>query len=367
MKKIAYIVLTLIILFIFTAGAAAESGAGMKSFTVAEAQKLAEINSRQAVMDDLDIKAKEIALVQAREDARLAGYKYGSESITSNRIKMDVRVFESEAALEEAKRNKQDNEKLLKLEIRNSFMNILLTQKELEKETRKLGFLEERLKMAKAKYDAKMITEGELDSALFNVNSKANDNEGVKARLQTLDMKLKGQLELPLGGEMLKLEGVIEMESFPEVDIDKEASAYLETDRTVFAAAQKYEAARKTMELSEKLLRPGSPTYDSNKISLEAVLRDYETAKRNSEVNIRNAYNDLLNLKDSAELAIKYEELQLKIKENIKTKYDKGQISRDAYISSEEQYEDALFAKYSAIAGYNTKRREFLNKIKKDF
>lgn len=366
MKRIVCIVLTLIIVLAVTAGAAAQSNVNRTALTVEEAQKLAKANSRQTIIDDLDIKAKEIALEQAKVDARLAGYRYGSENITANRIKMDVNVFESEVRLEEAKRAKEDNTKRLKLDVNSSFLNILLTQMELEIETKKLEFAKERLEMAQARYAAKMIRQDELDSAKYNVDSKENVVKGVQSRLQTLDMELKSQLNVPLGGDMLTVKGVIEQDSFPELNIDAVVAINADLDASVFSAEKKYEAAQKTMELTEKLLRTGSPYYESNKISLEAAFRDYEAAVRNREVNIRNAYNDLMNFRDSAALAAKREEIMRKKADNEKIKFEKGQITRDSYLSSEEEYLDALFGKYKAIVEFNINRGEFLNKINKD-
>jgi len=366
MKRFVYILLVLIIMLTVTTGAAAQSSGNKTELTVEEAQKIALENSRQAIMDDLDIKAKEIALEQAKVDARLAGYRYGSENVTANRIKMDVNVFESEVRLEEAKRAKEDNAKKLKLDVKSTFLNILLTQKELEIETKKLEYARERLKMAQAKYAAKMITQDELDSAKYNAESKENMVKGVQSKLQTLDMQFKSLLNVPLGGEMLKLKGTIELEDFPALNINAVVIVNDDLDPNVFSAEKKYEAAQKTMELTEKMLRTGSPYYESNKINLDAAFRDYEAAVRNWEVSIRNAYNDLKNYWDSAALASKYEEIMRKKADNEKIKFEKGQINRDAYLSSEEQYLDALFSKYKAIVDFNIKKGEFLNRIKKD-
>lgn len=366
MKKFVCVVLTLIILLSFATGAAAQSAGSKTVLTVDEAHKLAQENSRQAIMDELDIKSKEIALEQAKVDARLAGYRYGSESITANRIKMDVNVFESEVKLEEAKRAKEDNAKRLKLEISSSFLNILLTQKELEIETQKLEFAKERLEMAEARYAAKMITQDEVDSAKYNVDSKANVVKGIQSRLKTLDMELKSRLNIPLGGDMLKIKGDIEPDSFPDLNINAVVAINADLDASVFSAEKKYEAAKKAMELTEKLLRTGSPYYESNKISLDAAFRDYEAAVRNREVNIRNAYNDLMNFRDSTTLTAKYEEITRKKADNEKIKFDKGQIQRGTYLSSEEQHLDALFSRYKGIVEFNINRGEFLNKINKD-
>ena len=73
-----------------------------------------------------------------------------------------------------------------------------------------------------------------------------------------------------------------------------------------------------------------------------------------------------MNFRDNATLTAKHEEILRKKADNEKIKFDKGQITRDAYLSSEEQYLDAFFSKYKGIVEFNINRGEFLNKINKD-
>jgi hypothetical protein len=170
-------------------------------------------------------------------------------------------------------------------------------------------------------------------------------------------------MNLPFDTEQLNLRGVIELNKFTEVDINKAIADYQESNTTVLSAAGKYSAAEKMMEETEKFLREGSDLYDDNRVSLEAALRDYEAAKRNAEVDIRNAYSDLLNLRGKVELAVKYEELQMRKLDNARIKYDKGYVSKDVFMSSQEQYLEAVFSKYKAICDFNIKNSEFLNMI----
>lgn len=358
--SVALIMGVVLSLTAFTLAAATENKDNGK-LTLKEAQSVAAANNRQVKIDDLEIKAKESALKKAEENAAMTGEAYGTESVLNNRIRKEVAPMEAEAALEFARMSKGKQSDQLELDIKKSFLDVLLTQKELETEKIKLENAKLRLDMTKAKYSVSSITNQDVDLVQYELSNKTISVESIRDKLKILDIKLKDQMGLPLDGELLILEGVIEQESFREVDINKIAIKDMEKDVDVYLAAQKYYAAKKTMELTEALFKPGSDTYDNNAVALESALRDYEAAKVNRETAIRNGYNELLNLKDKAELSLIYEELQIKALDNAKIRFDKGLLSRDEYIASEENYLDAVFSKYKAICDFNIKNGEFFN------
>lgn len=359
MKRIAYIVLLLALIFTFTSVAgAAETSAGL---TLEEAQKQALANSRQAAIDDLDIKAKETALEQAKEDAGMAGDTYGAYAVLSSRISKEVTPAQAETTLAVAVRTKKDNAEQLKLNVTTVFQNIFLAQKELDNENKKLAFAKERLAMAQTRYAAKTITEDDLETAQYNVETKQLDIYNVQEKLKTLDMQLKNLLNLPLEGDMLVAAGEIKLQNLIDIDINKVVADYLETDTKTFKAAEDYKAAKKTMDLTEELLDAGDQTYDDNRTALETASRNYADAKSSRETDIRNTYNELLNLKDTADLSVKYVALASSKLDNARIRYDKGLISKDAYMSEQENYLGAEYANYKAICDFNNKKAEFVN------
>jgi|LSQX01.1.fsa_nt_gb hypothetical protein len=359
MKRTCFIITLLVIVFFVSVNASAQSG--NTSITLNSFLKQAELNNKQVRIDDLEIKAKESQLEQAKENAAMAGDTYGPADVLNSRIRKEVKVAEAQADLEVARMTKKDNLEQLLLDIRKVYCEILLAEKELDNEKQKLQFAKERLDIAKTKYLAEMITKNELDSAEYELFSKTIAVESVNDKIIVLDMKLKGLLDLPLGGERLVLTGNIVQDKFVEVDIDKIVSDNLEKGKDVYSAFSKYNAALKTMMLTEELFKPGNITYDRNKVSLEATRRDYESAKGNRETYIRNTYNELLNLKDEVDLAIRYEELQKNKSDTAKVKYEKGQISKDAYLNTIEGYIDAVYNRYYKLHLFNVKNGEFLN------
>lgn len=332
--------------------------------SLAEAREIALKNNKQTIIDDLEIKSKEKALETAKENAAMASDAFGPESVLNNRIRKEVRVKEAEANLETARRKKQDNIEKLKLNISSTFNNILLAQKELEKELRKLEIAEEKYEIAKRKYNIRSISEDTLSNIEYEVISRSLSVESAKEKLKSLDIRLKDLLGLDLDGPELVINGEINMADFEELDIDLLVAETIDSDTGVFSAAGKYNVAKRIMELTEELIKPDTEIYIGNKINLETALRDYIAAKRNREVDIRNSYNDLLNLRDNVDLALRYEELQKRKLENAKTRYEAGKITKEEYLQAEESFIDAVYNKYRAICDFNIKYENFLTMIK---
>lgn len=365
MKKLVILVMIVAVLgFPLYVFAASAGEVPRNAISVEEAVEIALKNNRQIIIDDLEIQSREKALAIAKENAAMASDAFGPESILNNRIRKEVRVKEAEANLETARRKKQDNIEKLKLNISSTFNNILLAQKELEKELRKLEIAEEKYEIAKSKYNIRSISEDTLSNIEYEVISRSLSVESAKEKLKSLDIRLKDLTGLDLEGPQLVIEGEITLTGFTEEDIDSLVAESLENDTGVYSAAGRYNAARRTMEITEELLKPDTEIYISNMISLEMARRDYESARRNREVNIRNSYNELLNLQDNIMLALKYEELQKKKLENAKTRYEAGQITREEYLSAEEGCLDAAYSKYRAICDFNIKHENFLNMVR---
>lgn len=377
MKRIAYTSIILVFLLVMSTGAgaavektttaAAATAATLeyddKSLSVEKAQVIALDNSRQAVVDDLDIKAKKSALTKLKKDADELKDAYGYENLLNNRIIKEVDVIQAENAIEIAKMIKRDNSTQLRLQVSETFQNILLAQKELEMEEEKLAISKELFDFAKSRFAANSITSDELDTAEYNYLSKSFDLEAVQDKCDVLYMNLKILLNLPLESELPELEGTIELLDFKKLDINKVAVENEEQDKDIFTKLCDYNAAKKKMELTAEYFITGIEQYDSNKAALEAALRDYESVRRNREVKIKNSYNNILNKKDSVELSGKYKELQSKKLDNVKIRYDKGYVNKEAYLREKQNYLDAIYNEDVLICDMNLQINEFLSII----
>lgn len=362
MKKIVFLAVVIVMIVSTAVNATAES-ADIKVLTLDEAIKLAVENNRQNVIDDLEIKVKESQLKQAQENADMTGDSYGAERVLESRIRKEVRIMEAQTALEVARLRKEDNRRRTALDVREVFYNILLAEKELDKEMQKLEIQKEKLEFARSRYNTGSLSAEALDEAEFRVISKSADVDNIREKIRTLELRLKILLNMDLDEELPEIKGEIKVELLKDMDIEKIADTRLQFDTSVYEAAGRYNAANRTMQLTEELFRAGQTTYDTNKSNLEKALRDYESALRNREVNIRNSYNDLLNMEDNLELADKYAGLCLKKLDVAKVRYDKGIIDKESYLSAKEAYLDALFSRERARFDYIIRKESFLSMI----
>lgn len=363
MKKIAGLVMTIVLICSMVSPAYAGTG-DKETLTLEEAIEMAVENNRQNTIDDLEIRVKEVQLKQARENAAMTGDAYGPERVLENRIRKEVRPMEAQTALEVARLRKEDNRRKRALEVYEVFCNILLAEKELEKETQKLDIQKEKLEFAKARHAAGKLSADALAEAEYRVISKSADLESIREKIRSLETRLKLLLDMDLDDELPELKGEIKVVLLREVDIEKVLETSLQFDTSVYEAAGRYNAANLTMQFTEELFRAGQATYDTNKSNLEKALRDYESALKNREVEIRNSYNELLNIRDSLALADRYVDLCMKKLDSAKVKYEKGMIDKEAYLSAKETYIDALFSRERARCDYIIKKENFLSLIR---
>jgi hypothetical protein len=191
MKKLTYIISIFSILFMFI-NVYAE---GNTAYTTVQLQDMAIKDSRQAAQDDVDIKRMEMAVRTVRSDVGAM-----SDSILSV-----TKPMEAALGLDTARRTKLDNISQLKLDVYKSVLDILLAQKETDKETQKLAIELEKLKTAQAKYKLNSITKDDLDAAQYSVDSKQLDVQSTKEKLGTYYLNLKKLVNMPLESKPLSI------------------------------------------------------------------------------------------------------------------------------------------------------------------
>jgi outer membrane protein TolC len=328
-------------------------------FDVEDSKQLAVDNSKQTVIDDLDIKAKETALKEAEKDAKMSTSGNSRTEILDNKIKKQVTVPKAAADIEYAKKVKELNIDKLKLDVYKASLNMVLIRKELEAETAKQEILKEKYNMAEVKFKEGKVTENDLFDAKYALDAKTIDVNKINKKLETANLELKRLVGLSMDDTMVEIKDDLALVSTADIDIDKVVEEALNNDVDVFIKNEEYKASEKTMELTEEEFEEGQPTYADNKLNLESAKYTREDTKANLEVTIRNKYNDMLTAKDKVELAQKWEAINKTKLDNAQLKYEKGYISKEELLNSKEQYIDAQYQTYLAIYNYNTIKTEF--------
>jgi outer membrane protein TolC len=357
MKKFLYILITLAL--IISAFSAASAAGAEKGLTIGKAQIIAVENSRQADIDDLDIKLKETELKHIKEKPNPVRLTTELVTLLEYKLAEKVSPMQAELDLEVSKRIKQDNINSLRLDVYKTAMNILLAQKELDTENQKLAIAQEGYEAAKKSYELNLITENDLQTAKYNVDNKKFSVSEARERLVSASFNMRKLLNMPLSDAPIKLEDELVMAKPERVDINKAVQSAIEHDTTVYSKSGTLKIKQAALELTGEYFKEGEKKYDQCKIDADTAAIDVEDARANLEVEVRNKYNDLLNLQDKIELAEKYAVLLEKKLKISQVKYDNGVISKEEYLAEKEKYLDAEYQKYAAIHDYNIAKAEF--------
>ncbi|HOQ01486.1 MAG TPA: TolC family protein [Acetivibrio clariflavus] len=355
MKKRTSLIISILFITAVTTAFAADS----LKFSIQESKNMATSNSKQAVIDDLNIKAKESALRDAEKDAKMSTSGNTKIDILNSKITREVNPAKAAADLEYAKKTKEKNLKNLELEAYKATSNMLLIKKELEMEKGKQDILNEKYKIAEARFKEGKLTENDLIDAKYALDSKAIDINKVTGKLESANLELKRILSLDMNEELIEIKDDLVLTTTKDIDIEKVVENALNNDAELYIKGEELKANEKIMELTKEDYEQGTATYDENMLNLENAKVSFEDAKINLEVTIRNKYNDILTARDKVRLAQKWEAICLNKVNNAEFKFEKGLISKEEVLNAKEDYLDAKYQTYLAIYNYNILRTEF--------
>lgn len=355
MKRLICILITL---FILVSSVSAFAAGTNLNLSIDEAKKLAVENSKQGIIDELNIKVKEIILQESKYSILPE-----SGSPTDNAYKVGVQPIIVETDLELAKRTKINDENSLKLNVYKSALDILLAQKQLDLEKQKLGILQEKYIMVKARYVQKTAIESDVLDTEYSVGNKEADVVLAQDSVDSAKMKLVGLLSLSVKDTTLEIKDDLKYEALSKSDIDEIVEASLKSNAGVYEKSQNIKAKEKNLEELGHYIKENNTTYLGAEYDLEIAKLDLAETKTQLEVDIRSRYNNLLTQKDKVELAQKALKLASKKFTVVETKLKKGIVNKEGFLNEKENYLNAIYQNDLAIHDYCIVKAEFENLI----
>ena len=359
-KSIGILVILMLTIGLFTFSMA-EQDANIYSYTINQAQNIAVENSKQAVLDDKTIQQKQYDLTTTNQTAVNTGAGPDVDSVLNMKLTGNVRPIEAMATLEVAKMTKYDNLRNLKLDVFKSAENILLSHEEIGIAQQKVSISEEKLKFAQSKYNADTITITELQNAEYALDASKLNQEKAMNKLISLEYDFKNFLSLPLDEKSVTINEDLAYSVFSSTDIDGIVKDAFVKNTDIYQKTKNVEAKQKTMDITVGLFKKGDLTYDINSLDLQIAQMDLDDAKTKLEADILNKYNDLLSMQDKLKLSQTYSQIAEKSYKDAQTRFDKGMINKEALLTANEGYIDALYQKNSVIHDYNITKAEFGN------
>ena len=213
--------------------------------------------------------------------------------------------------------------------------------------------------MAEARHKEGKITDNELDDSRNTLDIKKIEIEKAGKELEAANLELKRLLNVKMDDTPIQVDDKLILAKEEVVVLNEVIEKSMEKNLDLYKKSQDLKAKEKTMEITGEYYQEGDFTYDDNKTSLEIARAEADDARIKLEVDIRNQYNNLLTGKDNVELAQKWEVICQKKLDSAKLKFEKGLISREELLSSEEKCLDAQYKTFAAIKEYNLLKADF--------
>jgi len=364
MKRLAFLVLILV----FATAVMVFAEEGILTFTYETALEAAVENSNQPALDDYNIKARQSALEDAREEATKAFYGGTPQEVVERKIIKEVNPLVAETEVEIAQRQKQDNQEQMKSDVYIEMMRVLLSQESVDLKKERLLLVKEKFDIDMVKFKEGIVSEADISDEELSVSIEELELARMETAMKSDILNIKQKLHVDLSEENrigfdYSLQRIGSRYVIDSFNLDAAVEKALAADTDVYSDEKAVEAAEMRLEITSQHLKPGNDFYDQKVFELEKAKKELYDTKTNLEVSIRNAHNDLLTASDTLDLANRKYDLEQSRLSALKIKYDAGIISRSDMIDSEIRVLDARLEVLKAICDFNIKHEMLRNMV----
>lgn len=319
-------------------------------------------NRSTAQLDELEIKVLENAKGDAdREAAKIFNtgvYEQGFD----NALTRDVAPVEAQSKIEQQKRAQAVEPLQREAALYKAIQTLQLSRAEQQSQTRLLALTREEAAIAKARFDAGVISAADLSDAESAVVSAELGLDKLVLKLQAAELAVNRQAgtELDAVLEATEKDGIVLLATLfaDPAGTDGWIAAAQQRDAGLF---QKSETLR-LLDLKLKLAVTYIPETHSRVIEMRRDREDarlaLEDARAGVEVNVRNLLNDRLTAAESLEMAKLDLEQATRRRSQAQTRLEAGLLSRADLIARDREVENAQQAILTATANLNGKEAD---------
>jgi hypothetical protein len=266
----------------------------------------------------------------------------------------------TEKVYELAKKQKEDANRQLKLNVYKQALGLILSYENLANQEELLKIDQQKLERAYSNYIAGRITLDTYTSQQVTVENRKDTIADLKYDLEKKNMDFKLLLNIPMSEEDLVIEKVeLKYDSPDTIDLKMVIQEALENDSTIYSRAMDVKIQEKVMELTEKFYDDDMAVYWQNTYNYKNALYNDDLAKINLEYNIRVAYNNLKSKYNKIKLAEKNLELREKTMNETYQMYRTQLTTWDSYISTVINYNSARYSLLSNQINYMIAKADF--------
>ncbi len=352
-------ILAVILIFVLSLGTmAAENVFG----TVTNLINAAVNNSRQATLDQMTIEMNEVKLEEAKNGAENPNIA-ATDRVTrlERNLKQQVEPMKAELELELSKRRERDNKYQLKASLFEKSMDYLLTQKEIQKDSKLLEIKNYQYELANGKLKNKTMTQVDVDTAKYNKEEARLNLVNAENNLKDLQYQINLLAENNIDAGISITDPLTLMPAL-KVDLNDILSK-INKMTDIYKAEKQYEINSKIFELTAAEYVNTDKEYQEARNDMEKAKLDLESIKEDMEVSIRRQKNALDNGLKKVDLAKEYMELMQEKLTIGKKKLDLGLLSKEELYAIEEESAVAEYGYYAAIRDYNVAYDTFNNTV----
>jgi outer membrane protein TolC len=289
---------------------------------------------------------------------------FGDKKETSVDYLQNIKLLEltTEFKMDSAKRNLKTTVQNLKVDIEQSYFNLLQAEKARDINKENFEIASNTYNITKKKFELGLVGRQELLNSELSYIKAKNDYQSADNNVTNAKMAFN----VKIGNDVMRaitLKDELEYRNFEPVSISDAISNALINRNEIKAAEFAYEVEKVNMQIIEKLHPEITYAFKEQKLKLEKAAKDLENIKKNIEVEVRSNYLEIMQKQEEiksgeksieiAEQALKLSRLSYEIGSGLLVDVEKAQVN----------YLQAKLALSRAIVDYNLAILKFENSL----
>lgn len=316
-KRIFSLFVCTMLVFSFAVNGFAQEAQKEYTLSLADAVKMATENTPRFTSLDVKIADAQRQLERAKKDQRdLKGPIRLPAGISSVAVKQGYYINQAEIGLKSANMEKEQAQSSAAYNVTQKYFSVKLSESLLESARSAYALALENKNTMDTQLSLGLVSELDVKNAQYSLNSAKAAVDSYERSLALAKKSLCIDLQIDENSALNLTDG-IEYEEFTS-SVDEDTEKAFETRYDIYALKSVYEQAVSYRTVTE-VLGLSSSEYSAANSNVIQTEYNYTNTKKLIALAIKSAYNDILNAKDSLNLA--EESLELKERE-----YEVGKI-----------------------------------------
>lgn len=269
------------------------------TLSLEEAVEYALENSKDVIIQNIELEKAELAYKQGIKDARNNERNIDDipaveiDSVSRELIDRGVPRRSVELTYQIAQWNLKIKENQIKYNVEKSYFDLSQMEKEVEIAEENLNLTEKQYNSGKLKYDVGTISEQELLGLEMALSKAQTAYDSAKVYYDLQLMNFQNTLGLTFDKEVVLIDS-IEYKEYEPINIKESIKQALENNTMVKIAQESYELSELTFDAIKIKYPDITYKYKEQEVEVAKAAKNLETVKNGVEMGVRAAYLNLL-------------------------------------------------------------------------